>query len=145
MGATQAQAQAAEYLLEAQRQAREFMAASDERIIALAVSIVARIAPKLDAGQLVAALAAEALSALHEERHLRIRVNPAAEEATRRMLEDWRLAHPGIEAAQVSADPQLEAFACVIESELGRIEVGLTAQLESLREGLLAAAAEARK
>ena len=144
-GLAWAQAQAVSEVLEVQRQAREFMDYSGQRIIALAVSIVTHIAPRLGQGELVAALAAEALNAVHEERHLSIHVSTGAEPATRAMLEKWQLGHPEVETVQVLADPHLEPFACVVESELGRIEVGLSAQLETVREGLVAAVAEKRK
>lgn len=144
-GIARAQAQAVREVLEVQRQAREFMDSSEERIIALAVSIVTHIAPRLGQGELVAALAAEALSDVHEERHLSVHVSTGAEQATRAMLEKWQQGHPEVETVQVLADPHLEPFACVVESELGRIEVGLPAQLETVREGLIAAAAEEPK
>jgi type III secretion protein L len=130
------------HVLEAQRQARQFLDRSEERIVALAVSIVEHIAPSLGQSQLVAALAADALRAVHAERHLRIRVCAAAADATREMLTQWQASHPEVETAQVSIDPQAAPFACIIESELGRIEAGLSAQLETVRERLAAVARE---
>jgi type III secretion protein L len=140
-GAAHAQAQAVRHVVDAQREARAFTGANEERIIALAVSILARIAPTFDEGKVVAALAAESLRTLRDERHIRVRVSATAEAATRSMLEQWQRAHPEIDTVQVIADPQLEPFACVVESELGRIEVGLAAQLDTLRDALAAASA----
>jgi type III secretion protein L len=141
-GAAFAQAQMVRHLLEAQLQARQFLDRSQERIVALAVSIIERIAPTLNQPELVAALAAEALRAIHAERHLRIRVCAAAADTTREMLTQWHAGHPEIETAQVSIDPQAAPFTCIIESELGRIEAGLPTQLEAVREQLAAAARE---
>ncbi|HEY2464502.1 MAG TPA: FliH/SctL family protein [Steroidobacteraceae bacterium] len=141
-GAAFAQAQMVRHLLEAQRQARQFLDRSQERIVALAVSIIERIAPSLNQPELVAALAAEALRAVQAERHLRIRVCASAADATREMLTQWHAGHPEIETAQVSIDPHAAPFTCIIESELGRIEAGLPAQLESVREQLAAVARE---
>jgi hypothetical protein len=62
-GLANAQSEAVKHILEAQKQARELIEASELRIVELAVSIVARIAPRLDQGELVAALAAEGLAA----------------------------------------------------------------------------------
>jgi flagellar biosynthesis/type III secretory pathway protein FliH len=39
-------------------------------------------------------------------------------------------------------DPQLDPMACIVETELGRIEVGLSAQLEAVRTTLSAVAVE---
>ena len=141
-GAAQAQAEAVKHILDAQKQARDLVTASEARIVELAVSIVARIIPRLDQTDVVAALAAEALAAIRDERHITLRVHAAAEKATRVMLERWQSAHPEVEAVDVVIDPSLQPTACVVETELGRIEVGLSDQLESVRNTLLAVAAE---
>jgi type III secretion protein L len=139
-GISHAQAQAVRHVLDAQREARAFVHAGQERIVNLATGILARIAPTFDEGKMVAALAAESLKSIYEERHLRVRVSTEAEAATRSMLDQWQRAHPEVEVVQVTADPQLEPFSCVVESELGRIEVGLHAQIETIKDALVAAA-----
>jgi type III secretion protein L len=141
-GVAHAQSEAIKHVLEAQKQARELVAASELRIVELAVSIVARIAPRLDQGELVAALAAEGLAALREERHISVRISSTAEKCTRAMLDRWQAAHPEIETVELIVDPQLDPMACAVETELGRIEVGLSAQLESIRTTLAAVAAD---
>jgi type III secretion protein L len=141
-GLANAQSEAVKHVLEAQKQARELVAASELRIVELAVSIVARIAPRLEQGALVAALAAEGLAAIQEERHVCVRISSAAEKATRAMLDRWQLAHPEVETIDMVIDPSLDPMACVIETELGRIEVGLPVQLETIRTALNAVASE---
>ena len=143
-GLAAAQAEAVSHLLEAQHQAREFIAASEERVASLAIAILLRIAPKLGTGNLVAALVHEALSSMRAERHLRIRVAPQALEATQTTLEQWRHAHPEVETVTVEASAGFAPFACVVESELGHIEVGLDTQLSALRDALTAMPAESR-
>ncbi len=144
-GLAEAQAQMAGHLVDAQQQAREFMAASQERIVALAIAILERIAPTLGEPQVVAALAEEALSTVQAEKYLRIRVTAPAAAATQAMLEQWQSEHPQVETAQVAVDPHLAPFTCVVESELGRIEAGLPAQLDAVREKLMAVATESRR
>jgi flagellar biosynthesis/type III secretory pathway protein FliH len=141
-GVAHAQAEAIKHILEAQKQARELVAASELRIVELAISIVARIVPRLDQGELVAALAAEGLAAIREERHICVRISSGAEKSTRAMLDRWQAAHPEVETVELVIDPQLDLMACVVETELGRIEVGLPAQLQSVRAILAAVAAE---
>jgi type III secretion protein L len=141
-GLAHAQSEAIKHVLEAQRQARELVAASELRIVELAVAIVARIAPRLEQGDLVASLAAEGLAAIQEERHVCLRISSAAEKATRAMLDRWQLAHPEVESIDMVIDPSLDPMVCVIETELGRIEVGLPVQLEAVRTGLTAIVAE---
>jgi type III secretion protein L len=141
-GVAHAQSEAIKHVLDAQKQARDLVAASELRIVELAVSIVTRIAPRLDQGELLAALAAEAMAAIRDERHICIRTSSAGEKSTREMLERWQAAHPEIETVELVIDPQLDPMACVVETELGRIEVGLSAQLEAIRTSLAAVAAE---
>lgn len=134
------QAEAMRYVLAAHQQARDFITASEARIVALVVSVVRHIAPELNKeGELVAAMAARALESVTDEQYLRINVGAGAEQAARAMLEHWRQEHPAIKGAQVTVDPELGSYACVIESELGHIEVRLAEQLEAVREGLLSA------
>jgi type III secretion protein L len=140
-GIAHAQSEAIRHVLEAQKQARDLVAASELRVVELAVAIVARIAPRLDQGELVAALAAEALAAIREERHICVKISSAAEKSTRAMLDRWQGAHPEVETVELVIDPLLDPMACVVETELGRIEVGLSAQLEAVRTTLAAVAA----
>jgi len=144
-GLVQAQAQMAQHLLDAQKQAREFLEESQHRIVALAVAILERIAPTLGESRVVAALAEEALSTLQAEKYLRIRVTAPAAEETQAMLEHWRGEHPQVETAQVAVDAHLPPFTCVVESELGHIEAGLSAQLDAVRDKLMAVATESRR
>jgi type III secretion protein L len=144
-GLAQAESLMAQHLLDAQRQAHEFLGASQQRVVALAVAILERIAPTLGEPEVVAALAEEALSTLQAEKYLRIRVTAPAAAATREMLENWRSEHPQVETAQILVDPHLAPFTCVVESELGRIEAGLSAQLDAIRAKLMAVAKEARR
>lgn len=144
-GQAAAQAEAVRHLLGAQHSAREFVAASEERLVSLAVAIVLRIAPKLGKGDLVAALAHEAVSTLHAERHLRVCVAPQALEATRAMLEQWQRAHPEVETVTVESRAGLDPFACRVESELGHVEGSLPTQLAAIHDALVAKPVEVIK
>lgn len=139
-GAAEMRQQAAAYLAAAQAQARAFVDASEQRIAALAVAVVSRIAPGLEPADTVALLARQALAAVQAERYLNIRVHPAAVAATRTALQEWRLAHPALESAQVIGDEALEPLACLLESDLGSVQAGFSAQLDSVRRSLAAAA-----
>ena len=124
-GIAHAHAESIKHVLDAERQARELVAASELRIVELAISIVERIAPRLGQADLVAALASEGLAAIREERHICLRINSAAEKSVRPMLDRWQGAHPEVETVELVIDPQLDPMACVVETELGRIEVSL--------------------
>jgi type III secretion protein L len=135
-GSAEAKAASARYLLDAQHAAQEFVGASQQRIVALSLGILGRIAPRLGQGELVSAMVLEALNAVTGEQSLRVYVAPEAVAATGAVLAEWQREHARIEAPRVTADPNLEAFGCVVESELGRIEAGLTAQLAAVHDAL---------
>ena len=139
-GLVNAQSEAVKHIVEAQRQARDLLAGSQARIVDLAVSIVARIAPSLDQSELVTALATQGLAALREERRVTVRIGNTAEKAVRAMLDRWQLEHPEVETVDMVIDPSMEPMACVVETELGRIELGLPVQLEAIRAAPDAAA-----
>jgi type III secretion protein L len=134
-GVAKAQAEAVRHVLEAHQAAREFVVASENRIVSLATSVVTRIAPALNTPDVVATLASEAMPTVRGERHVRIHVGSGAVEATREMLQRWQDAHPETGAAQVLSEPRLAPFCCIVESELGRLELSLDApSLDAHRE-----------
>jgi flagellar biosynthesis/type III secretory pathway protein FliH len=139
-GFARAQAETVRQALEAQRKAREFVDASRQHIVSMAMAGIERIAATLGPANVVSALLMDAIDELKTERKLRVNVSQGAVKATRAMLARWQSEHPHV-VVQVLVDPQLGPFGCVIESELGRIELGLDKQLEGLREELSAPAA----
>ena len=138
-GFARAQAETVRQVLDAQVKAREFVDASEQHIIHMALASVERMASKLGPATLVTSLLADALDAIQIERQLKVTVSQSAAKATRAMLALWQAQHPNT-LVQVMVDPQLEPFGCEIESELGRIELGLRKQLKATREALSAAA-----
>jgi flagellar biosynthesis/type III secretory pathway protein FliH len=138
-GFARAQAETARQALDAQLKAREFIDASGQHIVSMALASVERMASRLGPATVVTALLTDAMDAIKTERQLQVNVSQSAVKATRAMLARWQLEHPQV-AVQVLVDPQLEPFGCEIESELGRIELGLRKQLEVIREELSAEA-----
>lgn len=132
-GFARAQADTVRQALDAQLKAREFVDASDQHIISMALASIERMASRLGPATVVTALLTDALDALKTERELRISVSHSAAKATREMLARWQNEHPHT-VVQVLIDPRLEPFGCEVESELGCIELGLRKQLEAARE-----------
>lgn len=97
---------------------------------------VARVIAGVDLAEAVARAAQKALAELTARHTVTVRVNPAAEARTRAALADRGA------VVVVRADPALAPDDCVLETEAGFVHAGLGAQIERLREALLAAAAE---
>jgi flagellar biosynthesis/type III secretory pathway protein FliH len=136
-GFARAQAETVRQALEAQVKAREFVDASRQQIVSMALASVERMAARLGPATVVTALLTDAMDAIKTERQLRVNVSQSAVKATRAMLARWQREHPQV-VVQVLVDPQLEPFGCAIESELGCIELGLRRQLETIRAELSA-------
>ena len=138
-GFARAQAETARQALEAQLKAREFVDASGQHIVSMALASVERIASTLGPATMITAMLIDAMDEIKAERYLQVLVSQSAVKATRAMLARWQQAHPHV-AVHVLVDPQLEPFDYAIESELGCIELGLRKQLEAVREELTAEA-----
>jgi flagellar biosynthesis/type III secretory pathway protein FliH len=138
-GFARAQAETARQALEAQLKAREFVDASGQHIVSMALASIERIASTLGPATMVTAMLIDAMDAIKAERYLQVLVSQSAVKATRAMLARWQQQHPQV-AVHVLVDPQLEPFDYAIESELGCIELGLRKQLEAVREELTAEA-----
>jgi type III secretion protein L len=123
-------------LLRVQQDSAALLAREESRIVELAVAIVARIAPKLDAKKLVPALVAEAVREVSAEQFLQIRVHPDAKASVEAELDDIRRSIPGVADVQVVADATLDPLGCVLASDAGKVEAGLTEQLSALRAAL---------
>lgn len=121
---------------------RALLAHEDGRVVELALAIVARIAPRLDANQLLPPLVDAAVAEIQAEQVLQIRVAPAVAPAVEADLDRLRADHPHIAAFQVVADEMLAPTDCVLQSESGRVEAGLHEQLAAIAATLRDAARE---
>ena len=101
----------------------------------MALVCLRRLAATLGPGTVVTALLTDALRAIKTERQLKVSVSQSAAKETRAMLARWQQEHPHVEVT-VLVNRQLEPFDCEIESELGRIELGLRKQLQAASEEL---------
>lgn len=138
-GFAKAQADAVRHLIEAQKLAREFINDRGSQVVELAVAIVAQIAPELGEQHLVPALAAAALRELGSRHALRVRVSSrVVADATREMLAKQQRWNAAVDVA-VLVDADIGQFGCVVESDLGRLDMGLGAQLAKTRSALLSA------
>jgi flagellar biosynthesis/type III secretory pathway protein FliH len=143
-GFARAQAETVRQALEAQMKAREFIDASEQQIVSMALACIERVASTLGPATVVTALLTDALKSIQTGRQLRVNVSQGAASATRAMLARWQQEHPRVEV-EVLVDPQLEPFGCEIESELGCIELGLRKQLQAIGEEQSAAASTESK
>lgn len=135
-GYERAQAETVRQALEAHARSREFVDSAQEHIITMALASLESVASRLGSATMVTAMLTDALEGIRTERQLKVSVSRGAAKATRAMLARWQADHPGTEV-QVLVDPRLEPFACEIESELGRITLGLPKRIAPMSEELV--------
>ena len=125
-------ANCSERLAQVEADAARYISALDDKIVRLAVGIVRKIAPRLGAQAIVAELAEQALKEVRAEHFLIARVHPDRHASVVRQLEEFKQAYPMVEFVDVLPDPQLDLFACVLESEAGVVRADLEVQLEAI-------------
>jgi len=135
-GRREADAQCAERLAEIEIEAARYLGALDDKLARLVMQVIRRIAPRVGARQVVPDLVEEALKEVRAERFLVIRVHPDCCEAVKQRLQEIKQAYPMFDLADVHADPEIDAFACSLESEAGVVRADLEVQLAAIERAL---------
>ncbi len=129
-------AQCAQQLAATEIEAARYLGALDQRIVAMVVEVVRRIAPRIGAQQIVPELAAQAIKEVRAERFLVVKVHPDNREQVERRIGEVKQSYPMIEFIQVLADPHLGPFDCVLESEAGLVRADLETQLDAIEAAM---------
>jgi flagellar assembly protein FliH len=116
-----------------ERQRSEYFAKVEAEVVQLALAIAAKILHReaqVDP-MLVAALVRIAMESLREGSNVIVRVAPDRGEA-------WRLYFGSITSSskvEIVEDPNLTSHECMVETELGSANFGLSAQLKEVEQG----------
>lgn len=129
-------AQVAQLLVETQSQVQHYLSSLEESLADLALGIVREVLGELDNADRVARCTRQALSAFRQNQALTLWVPAAEVDALRQRLNAEGL------AIAVDADEQLSAGQARLSSPAGSVELGLEAQLQTLRRSLLPFAEE---
>jgi type III secretion protein L len=101
----------------------------EREIGALALNVVRRVLGELDAGELIARAAAQAVGEFRREKWLKVTVHPAAAERVRAVLA--ALPQDGGPTVTVESDPALDECACIVASDFAVVDASLEAQLQA--------------
>ncbi|UXN58298.1 FliH/SctL family protein [Phyllobacterium zundukense] len=135
-GFEQGALEAAALLTTTTARVNEYVAALDQQLVDLSLSIITRIFGKFDDAELVAKLAQHALQGFQRERDITIAVAPdIAEDVSRRIKSEY--ANPSLNITVVP-DPRLSGTKCVLSNAIAVVDAGLETQLAAIREALLA-------
>jgi len=126
----------AQLLVHTQSQVQQYLSSLEASLADLALGIVREVLGDLDSADRVARCTRQALSAFRQDQALTLWVPPAEVDALRQ-----RLTFEGL-AIAVAADEQLGAGQARLSSPAGSVELGVEAQLQTLRRSLLPFAEE---
>jgi type III secretion protein L len=105
------------------------LASLEQGIGALALNVVRRVLGELDAGELIALAAAQAVGEFRREKWLKVTVHPAAADRVRAVLA--ALPADGGPTMTVESDPAIDERACIVASDIAVVDASLEAQLEA--------------
>ncbi|ANF86859.1 type III secretion protein [Pseudomonas antarctica] len=126
----------AQLLVHTQSQVQQYLSSLEASLADLALGIVREVLGDLDSADRVARCTRQALSAFRQDQALTLWVPPAEVDALRQ-----RLTLEGL-AIAVAGDEQLGAGQARLSSPAGSVELGVEAQLQTLRRSLLPFAEE---
>jgi type III secretion protein L len=101
----------------------------EREIGALALNVVRRVLGELDAGELIARAAAQAVGEFRREKWLKVTVHPAVADRVRTALAT--LAQDGGPTVTVESDVALDERACIVASDFAVVDASLEAQLQA--------------
>lgn len=104
----------------------------------MALAIVERLAPELDAAQFIRPMVTRAILAAQADQYLQVKVHPAQADVAREAIAELGNVHPAIESYQVIGDDSIAELSCVVETEVGAVRSSFEQQLGAIRAALFA-------
>ncbi len=105
-------------------------------MVDLVLEAVRRIINDFDDRQKVEKVVENCLSLVRNQQQIMIKVHPDRATQIRQDVHLLQSKFPAIEQIEVVQDNHLAIDACVIESDIGRVEASLSGQIEALRSTL---------
>ena len=123
-------------LTETATAAQSYWNRSEERLVAMVIEAVRRIIGEFDDVEAVAGMIGQLLGEVRDEGKIRLHVSPRQYREIEKRIVGLKDPHTGFASAEVIEDAGVDDDACRIETELGVVETGIEAQIETLREAL---------
>jgi type III secretion protein L len=114
----------------------DYFAKVEAQMVDLVLEAVQRIINDFDDRQKVEKVVENCLSLVRNQQQIMIKVHPDSATQIRQDIHLLQSKFPAIEQIEVVQDNHLAKDACVIESDIGRVEASLSGQIEALRSTL---------
>ncbi len=135
-GCQEARAQMAQEIAQQQRRAHELYEKQTAMVQDLALAIVERLMPQLDAVALIQPMVTRAILAAQADQYLQVKVHPAQLDAAHAAIATLGNVHPAVGVYQVIADDTLDELSCVVETEVGAVRANFAQQIDAIRAAL---------
>ncbi len=123
-------------MIEIISQTVDYFAKVEAQMVDLVLEAVRRIANDFDDRQKIEKVVMNCLSLVRNQQKIMIKVHPDQQQSISYEIKKFQEKFPGIEQIEVAPDAQLSHDACVVESDIGRVEASLSGQVEALRSTL---------
>lgn len=111
----------------------DYFAKVEVQMVDLVMDAVKRIASDFDNREKVIKVVRNSLSLVRNQKFITVKVNPSQMSAIEFSVKEILEAYPAIEHIDIASDPGVSEDACIIESDIGRIEASMEGQLEALQ------------
>lgn len=120
-------------MIEIISQTVDYFAKVEAQMVDLVLEALRRITNDFDDREKVVKVVKNSLAMVRNQRQILVKVNPGQANAICEQIASFKQAFPGIEQIEVVPEHLLDMDACIIESDIGRVEASMSGQIEALR------------
>jgi type III secretion protein L len=135
-GLRQGKESSSKYMLGILSKSRDHLEESEERIIALVISVLKKILGDMDEKEVVVRMVRSAMVVVSRQNQVTVMVAPEKVDTVKASLHRILQPYPRINSVEVVGDPKLTGGDCVLETKLGRVEASLESQLKTITGAL---------
>lgn len=111
----------------------DYFSKVEVQMVDLVMEAVRRIANDFDDRDKVLKVVRNSLSLVRNQKFITVKIHPSQSAVIGESIKGLLDAYPAIEHIDIASDAGLPEDACIIESDIGRIEASMSGQIEALR------------
>ncbi len=120
-------------MIEIISQTVDYFAKVEAQLVDLVLEAVRRIANDFDDREKVLKVVRNSLAIVRNQRQVTVKVHPSQVHVIRDQVDSLKEEFPVVDNLEIVGDNSLGGDACVIESDIGRVEASMSGQMEALR------------
>lgn len=133
VGCEQARIEQSENMIDIISRTVDYFGKVEAQMVDLVLEAVRRIVNDFNEREKVGKVVTNCLALVRNQQQITIRIHPDQVDGISLNIKDFQKKFPTIEQIEVVPDHHLAEDACIIESDIGRVEASLSGQIEALR------------